>query len=106
MGQPPPFGSFFRDTQGEAVLVARIRAGEQQALAIAYDLYSQAVYTVALRISEDQGLAEDVLHEVFLNLWRYPLHLGRSGRHLIFGLVREARHLSLIQRPRSGDLPE
>jgi DNA-directed RNA polymerase specialized sigma24 family protein len=81
----------------------RMRAGEQQALSEAYDLYSQAVYTVALRVSGNEALAEDVLHEVFLNLWRYPCYSGSSGRHLILGLIREARHLSLMTRSRAGD---
>lgn len=101
MDQPPPLGPFLHDAKGEAILLERIREREVAALARAYDLYSRAVYTVALRRSGNESLAEDVLHEVFLNLWRYPSHEGYSGGHLIFGLVREARHLSLMARPRS-----
>jgi DNA-directed RNA polymerase specialized sigma24 family protein len=83
-----------------------MRAGEQQALAQAYDLYSQAVYTVALRVSGNEALAEDVLHEVFLNLWRCPSSLGGFKGHLVGALVREARHLSLMTRPSPSDFPE
>lgn len=105
MYHPPPLGPFLSNPQEEAFLVGRIRAGERDALAKVYDLYSRAVYTVALQISGDRALAEDVLHEVFLGLWRYPSHLVRPDRHLIFGLVREARHLSLMTRPAPGHLP-
>src|SRR5271155_1078706 len=49
-----------------------MKSGDQSALAELYDRYSPVVYAVALRVLSDTGAAEDVLQEVFLQLWRNP----------------------------------
>ena len=49
-----------------------VKSGDQQAMAELYDRYSPVVYAVALRVLGDPGRAEDVLQEVFLQLWRNP----------------------------------
>ena len=49
-----------------------MKSGDQSALAELYDRYSSIVYAVALRVLGDTGAAEDVLQEVFLQLWRNP----------------------------------
>lgn len=53
-------------------LVSAIRSGNESAMAALYDRYSSIVYSVALRVLADTGAAEDVLQEVFLQLWRNP----------------------------------
>ena len=53
-------------------MVSGIRAGDEHAMAQLYDRYSPVVYSVALRVLADTGAAEDVLQEVFLQLWRNP----------------------------------
>ena len=56
----------------DGALVAGVRAGDEHAMAQLYDRYSPVVYSVALRVLADTGAAEDVLQEVFLQLWRNP----------------------------------
>lgn len=61
--------------QGSArdlALVTGLKSGDQGAMADVYDRYSPVVYAVALRVLGDTGAAEDVLQEVFLQLWRKP----------------------------------
>lgn len=53
-------------------MVTAIKSGDQSAVAELYDRYSSVVYAVALRVLGDTGAAEDVLQEVFLQLWRNP----------------------------------
>jgi RNA polymerase sigma-70 factor, ECF subfamily len=53
-------------------LVSAIRSGDQGAMSALYDRYSSIVYSVALRVLGDTGGAEDVLQDVFMQLWRNP----------------------------------
>jgi RNA polymerase sigma-70 factor, ECF subfamily len=54
------------------MLVSAIRSGDEPAMAQLYDRYSPIVYSVALRVLGDTAAAEDILQEVFLQLWRSP----------------------------------
>lgn len=51
-------------------LALALRRGEQHALAELYDRYGGAVYNLALRITRDAGMAEEVSLDSFLQLWR------------------------------------
>jgi len=53
-------------------LIARIQRGDEQAMAVLYDRYSRVVYSVALRVLRDAAAAEDVLQEIFMQVWRHP----------------------------------
>ena len=56
----------------DAMLVSAIRSGDEQAMAQLYERYSPIVYSVALRVLGDTAGAEDILQEVFMQLWRSP----------------------------------
>lgn len=56
----------------DATLMSAILSGDEHAMAQLYDRYSPIVYSVALRVLGDTGTAEDILQEVFMQLWRSP----------------------------------
>ena len=56
----------------DSTLISAIRSADQSAMAALYDRYSSIVYSVALRVLGDTGAAEDVLQDVFMQLWRNP----------------------------------
>jgi RNA polymerase sigma-70 factor (ECF subfamily) len=60
-----------------------------------YDRYSKLVYSVALRILQDTGAAEDLLQDVFLQLWRKPDAFDSSRGSLAAWLAVIARHRSI-----------
>jgi RNA polymerase sigma-70 factor (ECF subfamily) len=62
-----------------------------------YDRYSSIVYSVALRVLGDTGRAEDVLQEVFMQLWRNPGVFDSSRGNL-------GAWLAVIARNRAIDL--
>lgn len=53
-------------------LVGRLTRGDAVALEALYDRYGRPAYSLARRILGDSGLAEDVVQEVFMALWRQP----------------------------------
>ncbi len=80
----------------DTALVSAIRDGDQSAMATLYDRYSSIVYSVALRVLTDTGAAEDVLQEVFMQLWRNPTAFDASRGSL-------GAWLAVITRNRSID---
>jgi RNA polymerase sigma-70 factor, ECF subfamily len=62
----------FKGGSTDVQLVSAIRSGDESAMATLYDRYSPIVYSVALRVLADTAAAEDVLQEVFMQLWRNP----------------------------------
>ncbi|WNV77848.1 sigma-70 family RNA polymerase sigma factor [Geodermatophilus sp. DSM 44513] len=60
------------DGPAGADLVLRIRAGDRTAVDELYDRYSRPAFTLARRILADEVLAEDVVQDVFLSVWRDP----------------------------------
>jgi len=56
----------------DALLLARVQRGDEQAMAMLFDRYSKIVYSVALRVLRDAASAEDILQEIFMQVWRNP----------------------------------
>jgi RNA polymerase sigma-70 factor (ECF subfamily) len=57
------------DDADRAVL-ANVAAGQLDALQDLYDKYRTMAYSIALRITADASLAEDVVQDAFLGAWR------------------------------------
>ncbi len=71
-----PVDSRHRD---ELTTVAALVARDPAAFEYLYDRWSIAAYTLALGLLGDAALAEQVLEEVFLSVWRQPeLELATS----------------------------
>src|SRR5437879_13239546 len=73
-------------------------------MTLLYDRYSSIVYAVALRVLGDTGAAEDVLQEVFLQLWRNPGAFDSSRGNLGAWLAVIARNRAIdgLRKRRPG----
>lgn len=54
----------------DQTLLGRVAAGDESALAALYDRYAGAVYSLTHRILRDTGAAEEVVQDIFYQLWR------------------------------------
>lgn len=96
----------------DAALMLRVRDGDDSALECLYDRYGSLLYSLALRLVSDTGAAEEILQDVFLQLWRKASefdpagslagwlivstrrraisHLRRTSNRLCFGLLHDS----------------
>jgi RNA polymerase sigma-70 factor, ECF subfamily len=71
-------------------LLAAIQARDHDALAELYDRYGRLAFGLAYRLLGERGLAEDVVQEAFLNVWRRAagFEVGRgSARSWLMSIV-------------------
>jgi RNA polymerase sigma-70 factor, ECF subfamily len=57
-------------TTDDATVVQRMAAGDEGALAILYDQWTQAVYSLGMHLLRDADEAEDVVEETFWQAWQ------------------------------------
>ena len=84
----------------DEALVALVARGEEDALAALYDRFGRTAYGLALRVVRDPALAEDVVQEAFLSLWRtagrFVPERSRAGTWLLTLVHRRA--VDLVRR--------
>ena len=89
----------------DAALLGLVRGGDEAAMAVLFDRYSKVVYSVALRVLRDTASAEDVLQEIFMQVWRSPGSFletkGSLGGWL--AVVARNRSIDTLRRRRPTD---
>lgn len=89
----------------EAVMVARIARGDASALSELYDRFSGLLLALSRRILGDEAEAEEILQEVFLQVWNQAGRYDRSRSSVSTWLVLITRSRS-IDRLRSRQVKE
>lgn len=81
--------------QNDSLLIRRLAQGDKNALLPLYDKYSGALYGVILRMCRDKNLAQDVLQETFVKIWKnIGSYDGSKGRFYTWA-YRIARNTTL-----------
>ena len=88
-----------------AALIREAAAGDQQALASLYDATSRAVYGLLLRILADASAAEEVLLDVYAQVWR-PAGAYSAERGTPLAWLTTIARSRAIDRLRRGRLEQ
>lgn len=77
---------FIDDTE----LMDRLRAGDDLALKVIYKKYWSLLYNSAFNMLQDQQACEDIIQELFINLWnkREQIEIKASLKSYLFASVR------------------
>jgi RNA polymerase sigma-70 factor (ECF subfamily) len=113
-GQPrtsaPRAGEPARDRNGggdaleidEVELMGAIAAGDRAALAALYDLHAPIVMSLAKRMLRDPAAAEDLAHDVFVEVWQHAAEFDRARGSVRAWIVVRTRSRALDRLGRAA----
>ena len=92
----------------DAALLGKVEQGDQAAMGLLFDRYSGIVYSVALRVLKDTGQAEDVMQDIFIQIWKKPgaFISGRGSLGAWLVVVARNRAIDALRRRRPTDSVE
>ncbi|PWG80285.1 RNA polymerase sigma factor [Pararcticibacter amylolyticus] len=64
--------------------IKRLIEGDEAAFRIAYEQFSERVYRLAFRFLKDKEQSEEIVQEVFLNLWLSRCRLDENGNMWLY----------------------
>ncbi len=91
------------ETLSDDVLIRRIANGDQLAMRTLFSRHRLAIYRWLLRLVHDETLADDLLSDVFLDVWRKATSFERRSSVSTW-LLAIARHKALSARRRRTDV--
>jgi len=98
-------GQTLDTTLTDGDLLEAIARGDEHSLASLYDRYHRLAFSLALRVVNDRGRAEDVVQDAFLSVWRkagsYSVGRG-SVKTWLTSIVRN-RAIDVVRARRESD---
>lgn len=82
-------------TYTEPQLISLLKSRDNKAFGYLYDNYSGALYSIIVQILNDVELANDVLQEVFINIWRKIDSYDQTKGRLFTWMLNIARNASI-----------
>jgi RNA polymerase sigma-70 factor (ECF subfamily) len=79
-------------------LVVALRGGEEDALTVLFDRHNKLIFSVAMRIVNDSGEAEEVVQTVFFDFFRGLATFDQNKGILRVWLLQYAYHRALNRR--------
>ncbi len=79
----------------EERITQMLQSGQQEAVAYLYDNYSASLFGVALRIVRSRELAEQVLQDTFVKIWKNSGNYDRTKGRLFTWMLNIARNTAI-----------
>lgn len=79
----------------EQHIVELLEAQDERAIGLLYDHYADALFGVAIKVTKDEVLAQDVLQESFLKIWRNASRYDASKARLFTWLFRVVQNTAI-----------
>ncbi len=76
-------------------IVELLKEGDERALSLLYDHYSEALYGVAYKITNNEIMAQDVLQESFIKVWKKADTYSSEKARLFTWLFRITRNTAI-----------
>lgn len=93
----------------DEALLERAANGDQSAIAVLYDRYKGIMYGLASRITGDPALAQDVLQDAFVGIWRNAARFSSaraSARTWILSITHHRAVDAVRRRRPTMELPD
>ena len=88
-----------------AQLLARTGLGDRAAFAALYERTSGHLFAVVLRIQRDRALAEDLLQEVYVSVWKSAAGFDAARSQPLTWLTHVTRHRAIDSLRRAATQP-
>ncbi len=82
----------------KAKLIHQLKSGEPRAIEFLYDEYADTLYGIVVKIVEDEGIAQDVIQESFVKIWRNGYRFDPSKGTLFTWMLNICRNCALDKR--------
>jgi RNA polymerase sigma-70 factor (ECF subfamily) len=94
-------------TASDEVLIGRIAQGDRLAMQVLYGRHHVRVFRFGLRLVRDEQIAEDLISEVFLDVWRQASKFeGRSAVTTWLLAITRFKALSALRRRKDAELED
>ncbi|HMC14445.1 MAG TPA: sigma-70 family RNA polymerase sigma factor [Albitalea sp.] len=102
----PPPQDWSERSKDLSQLLARAGLGDRAAFAALYDKTSSHLFAVVLRINRDRAQAEDILQEVYVNVWRAASGFDAAQAQPLTWLTSIARNRAIDSLRRAQTQPQ
>jgi RNA polymerase sigma-70 factor (ECF subfamily) len=103
---PPPAPEWSERSRDLSQLLARTGLGDRAAFATLYEKSSSHLFAVVLRICRDRAQAEDILQEVYVNVWRAASSFDAAQSQPLTWLTSIARNRAIDSLRRAQAQPQ